>query len=101
MPLRYRITTSNSNYGIVAFICQSPNTVIIPMKPTLSLLQAAKRLNVRPQTIHDFVAKKRLHLVGVELLDVEEVEKLALLMNKLRTNGIATLVEISGKNNEP
>jgi hypothetical protein len=67
------------------------------MKPTLSLQQAAHRLNVRPQTIHDFVAKRRLHYVDNELFDAAEVEKLALLMDKLRTNGIATLVEISGK----
>ncbi len=67
------------------------------MKRTLSLQQAAQRLNVRPQTLYGFVAKKRLHYVGVELFDAQEVEKLALLMDKLRTNGIATLVEISGQ----
>ncbi|MES2822065.1 MAG: hypothetical protein V4732_00585 [Pseudomonadota bacterium] len=70
------------------------------MKPTLSLQQAAQRLNVRPQTVKDFVAKQRLHFVEGDLLDAAEVEKLALLMDKLRTNGIATLVEISGKENQ-
>jgi hypothetical protein len=65
------------------------------MKPTLSLEEAAQRLNLRPQTIQNFVAKKRLHFVGVNRLDAHEVEKLALLMDKLRTNGIATLVNIS------
>lgn len=70
------------------------------MKPTLSLQQAAQRLNVRTQTVKDFVEKKRLHYVDGELFDAAEVEKLALLMDKLRTNGIATLVEISGKENQ-
>lgn len=69
-----------------------------PMTQTLTLQQAAQRLNVRPKTIHEFVAKKRLSFVGDELLDADEVEKLALLMDKLRTNGIATLVEISSEN---
>ena len=67
------------------------------MSQTLSLQQAAQRLNVRPKTIHEFVAKKRLNFVGEELLDANEVEKLALLMDKLRTDGIATLVNISAK----
>lgn len=67
------------------------------MSQTLSLQQAAQRLKVRPKTIHEFVAKKRLRFVGEELLDANEVEKLALLMDKLRTDGIATLVKISGK----
>lgn len=70
------------------------------MKPTLNLHQAAQRLNVRPQTIRDFVAKSRLHYVDTDLFDAEEVEKLALLMDKLRTNGLATLVEISGQKKE-
>lgn len=68
------------------------------MTQTLTLQQAAERLHVRPKTIHEFVAKKRLRFVGNELLDANEVEKLALLMDKLRTNGIATLVEISSEN---
>ncbi|MES2672991.1 MAG: hypothetical protein V4660_02065 [Pseudomonadota bacterium] len=70
------------------------------MKPTLSLQQTAERLNVRPKTVKEFVAKQRLHYVDGELFDAAEVEKLALLMDKLRTNGIATLVEISGKENQ-
>lgn len=65
------------------------------MSQTLTLQQAAQRLKVRPKTIHEFVAKKRLHFIGEELLDADEVEKLALLMDKLRTDGIATLVNIS------
>ncbi|HWV14354.1 MAG TPA: hypothetical protein VN030_02900 [Cellvibrio sp.] len=67
------------------------------MSKTLSLQQAAERLKVRPKTIHEFVAKKRLRFIGKELLDADEVEKLALLMEKLRADGIATLVNISGK----
>lgn len=70
------------------------------MKQTLNLQEAAQRLNVRLQTIHEFVAKKRLHYVEADLFDAEEVEKLALLMDKLRTNGIATLVEISEQKNK-
>lgn len=69
------------------------------MSKTLSLQQAAQRLKVRPKTIHEFVAKKRLHFVDGELLDLDEVEKLALLMDKLRADGIAALVDISGKKN--
>lgn len=67
------------------------------MIKTLSIQQAAERLSVRPQTVRDFVAKKRLRFVSAELLDADEVEKLALLMEKLRNNGIATLVGISAK----
>ena len=48
------------------------------MIQTLTLQQAAERLHVRPKTIHEFVAKKRLRFVGNELLDADEVEKLAL-----------------------
>ena len=67
------------------------------MSQTLTLQQAAERLKVRPKTVQEFVAKKRLNFVGEELLDAAEVEKLALLMAKLRTDGIATLVNISSK----
>ncbi len=70
------------------------------MTSTMSLQQAAQRLRVRPQTIHEFVAKERLHFVGYELLDADEVEKLGHLMDKLRTKGIATLVDISGTENK-
>lgn len=68
------------------------------MSQTLTLPQAAQRLKVRPKTIYEFVAKKRLSFVGEDLLDANEVEKLATLMDKLRINGIATLVDISSKN---
>lgn len=67
------------------------------MSQTLTLQQAAERLKVRPKTIREFVAKKRLSFVGEGLLDTSEVEKLALLMDKLRADGIATLVNISSK----
>lgn len=67
------------------------------MSQTITLQQAAERLKVRPKTIHEFVAKKRLSFVGEELLNADDVEKLAQLMEKLRSDGIATLVKISEK----
>jgi uncharacterized phage-associated protein len=63
----------------------------------LSITQAAERLRVRPEYIHQLVAKKRLSFMHGQQLDAAQVEQLARLMEKLRNNGIATLVEISAQ----
>jgi uncharacterized phage-associated protein len=63
----------------------------------LSITQAAERLRVRPEDIHQLVAKKRLSFMHGQQLDAAQVEQLARLMEKLRNNGIATLVEISAQ----
>jgi hypothetical protein len=60
----------------------------------ISLTETAKRLRVKPDYVHQLVVKGRLHLIEHAQFDAEEVEKLALLIEKLRTNGISTLVSI-------
>lgn len=63
----------------------------------LSITQTAERLRVRPEYVRELVAKKRLNFTHGEQLDAAEVEQLARLMEKLRKNGIATLVEITAQ----
>lgn len=64
------------------------------LRQLLSITQTAERLRVRPEYVRALVAKKRLEFIHGEQLDAAQVERLALLMEKLRHNGIATLVEI-------
>ena len=64
------------------------------LRQLLSITQTAERLRVRPEYVRALVAKKRLEFIHGEQLDAAQVERLALLMEKLRKNGIATLVEI-------
>lgn len=61
---------------------------------TLSIAQAAEQLKVRTDYVHELVRKGRLTFIGGDRLDAGEVAKLAVLMEKLRGNGIATLVQI-------
>ena len=67
------------------------------LRQLLSVTQTAERLRVRPDYIHELVAKGRLSFIHGQQLDATEVEKLAQLMDKLRKNGIATLVEITAQ----
>jgi hypothetical protein len=64
------------------------------LQQLLSVTQTAERLRVRPEYVHELVNKKRLTFIYGEQLDAVQVEKLAKLMDKLRNNGIATLVQI-------
>ena len=66
----------------------------------LSITQTAERLRVRPEYVRELVAKKRLSFIHGEQLDAAQVEQLARLMEKLRKNGIATLVEITAQQDE-
>lgn len=66
------------------------------LQQLLSITQTAKRLRVRPAYVRELVAKGRLHFVHGEQLGANEVERLAQLMNKLRGEGLAALVQISG-----
>lgn len=68
------------------------------LRQFLSITQTAERLRVRPEYVRELVAKKRLSFTHGEQLDAAQVEQLACLMEKLRKNGISTLVEISAKN---
>ena len=61
----------------------------------LSITQTAERLRVRPEYVRQLVAKKRLTFIHGEQFDAAQVEQLARLMEKLRSNGIATMVEIT------
>lgn len=61
----------------------------------LSITQTAERLRVRPDYVRQLVAKKRLTFIHGEQFDAAQVEQLARLMEKLRSNGIATMVEIT------
>lgn len=63
----------------------------------LSITQTAERLRVRPEYVRELVAKQRLSFIHGEQLDAAQVEQLARLMEKLRSNGIATLVEITAQ----
>jgi len=67
------------------------------LRQLLSITQTAERLRVRPEYVRALVAKKRLNFTDGEQLDAAQVEQLARLMEKLRTNGIATLVEITAR----
>lgn len=67
------------------------------LQQLLSITQTAQRLRVRPSYVRELVAKGRLAFVHGEQLDATQVERLGKLMDKLRNNGIATLVEIHGR----
>ncbi len=70
------------------------------LRQLLSITQTAERLRVRPEYVRELVAKKRLSFSHGEQLDAAQVEQLAKLMEKLRKNGIATLVEITAQHDE-
>lgn len=67
------------------------------LRQLLSITQTAERLRVRPEYVRQLVAKKRLTFIQGEQLDAAEVERLKILMDKLRQQGIATLVEITAQ----
>jgi cell division FtsZ-interacting protein ZapD len=67
---------------------------MVMLQQLLSVTQAAERLRVRPDYVQELVKKQRLTFIQGEQLDADQVEKLATLMDKLRNNGIATLVQI-------
>ncbi len=71
-----------------------PAQTIAMLQQLLSVTQTAERLRVRPDYVHELVKKQRLTFIHGEQLDAAQVEKLAKLMDKLRNNGIATLVQI-------
>ena len=54
------------------------------LRQLLSITQTAERLRVRPEYVRELVAKKRLEFIHGEQLDAAQVERLALLMEKLR-----------------
>ncbi|WP_331344153.1 hypothetical protein [Cellvibrio sp. UBA7661] len=70
------------------------------LRQLLSITQTAERLRVRPEYVRQLVAKKRLDFIHGEQLDAAQVERLAQLMEKLRSNGIATLVEITAQEHQ-
>ena len=65
------------------------------LRQLLSITQTAERLRVRPEYVRELVKQQRLEFIHGEQLDAAQVEQLATLMEKLRSNGIATLVEIT------
>lgn len=67
------------------------------LRRLLSVTQTAERLRVRPEYVHELVAKGRLSFSHGEQLDATDVERLALLMDKLRKKGIAALVDITAQ----
>lgn len=69
------------------------------LRQLLSITQTAERLRVRPEYVRELV-RKRLSFIQGEQLDAAQVEQLASLMEKLRKNGIATLVEISAQGDD-
>lgn len=71
------------------------------LQQLLSITQAAERLRVRPSYVRELVTKGRLTFVHGEQLDAVAVEQLAKLMNKLRHEGLATLVQITEDQDNP
>ena len=67
------------------------------LRRLLSVTQTAERLRVRPEYVHELVVKGRLSFSHGEQLDATDVERLALLMDKLRKKGIAALVDITAQ----
>jgi len=67
------------------------------LQQLLSITQTAQRLRVRPAYVRELVAKGRLTFVHGEQLDANDVERLAQLMNKLRGEGLAALVQITAE----
>jgi len=65
------------------------------LQQLLSITQTAQRLRVRPAYVRKLVAKGRLTFIHGEQLDANDVERLAQLMNKLRGEGLAALVQIT------
>lgn len=70
------------------------NTLISPE-------EAARRLRVRPGYIQELADKGRLTFTADGQLELAEVDRLATLMDKLRQQGIATLVNITARDNNP
>jgi len=96
--MRGNLTLGNLRvYGIVAFSLSQNH---IMLQQLLSITQTAERLRVRPDYVRELVKKKRLTFIHGEQLDAAQVEKLAKLMDKLRNNGIATLVQIVDEKGE-
>lgn len=71
------------------------------LQQLFSITQTAERLRVRPDYVRELVRKNRLTFIHGEQLDAAQVERLARLMDKLRNNGIATLVQIVEDGGEP
>jgi hypothetical protein len=69
--------------------------LISMLQQLLSITQTAERLRVRPAYVRELVAKGRLTFIHGEQLDANDVERLAQLMNKLRGEGLAALVQIT------
>jgi hypothetical protein len=65
------------------------------LNPFLTIAQTAERLRVRPAYVRELVAKGRLNMTQDENFDATEVERLAQLMDKLRGEGLAALVQIT------
>jgi hypothetical protein len=65
------------------------------LQQLLSITQTAERLRVRPEYVRQLVAKGRLTFIHGEQLEANQVERLARLMNRLRGEGLAALVEIT------
>ena len=70
------------------------------LQQLLSITQTAERLRVRPDYVRELVAKKRLTFIHGEQVDAAEVERLAILMDKLRHQGFAALISIAATEND-
>ena len=67
----------------------------------LTLNQTAERLRVRPAFVRELALKQRLSFTSDQRLEASQVEKLALLMDKLRHRGLASLVDIVAEGQDP
>ena len=62
------------------------------MSDLIDVAMAAKRLSVSRAFVNTMIAKERLTLLPDKRLRLSEVDELAVLVAKLREQGIATMV---------
>ncbi|HEY7883801.1 MAG TPA: hypothetical protein VIC08_02525 [Cellvibrionaceae bacterium] len=66
------------------------------MSDLIDVAMAAKRLGVSREFVNTMIDKGRLTLLPDKRLSLTEVDKLAVLVAKLREQGIATMVSAAG-----
>lgn len=65
------------------------------MKETLSLTETARHLQVSEDFVAIMIQRGRLTPLPDKRFDTAEVEALAALLGRLRTSGIASMIEIA------
>jgi hypothetical protein len=63
--------------------------------------EAARRLSVSPEFVRQMIVKGRLDTHGEDLLAAGQVAELGRLMERLRGQGIAAMVNAAGEDKNP